>query len=53
MVLCFAMMFVPLWNLLAMNMAQISGACSLICGVIEEKNKRVSNPASERLGVGD
>jgi len=30
MVSCFAMMFVPLWNFLAMNMTQISGTCSLI-----------------------
>jgi hypothetical protein len=27
---CFAMMFVPLWKFLAMNITQISGACSLI-----------------------
>jgi hypothetical protein len=27
---CFAMMFVPLWKLLAMNITQINGACSLI-----------------------
>jgi len=27
---CFAMMFVPLWKFLAMNISQISGACSLI-----------------------
>jgi len=31
MVLCFAMTFVPLWKFLAMNITQISGACSLIC----------------------
>ena len=30
MVLCFAMMFVPLWKFLAMNITQISGTCSLI-----------------------
>ena len=30
MVSCFAMMFVPLWKFLAMNITQISGACSLI-----------------------
>ena len=27
---CFAMIFVPLWKFLAMNITQISGACSLI-----------------------
>jgi hypothetical protein len=26
----FAIMFVPLWKFLAMNVTQISGACSLI-----------------------
>ena len=31
MVSCFAMMFVPLRKFLAMNITQISGACSLIC----------------------
>ena len=30
MVSCFAMMFVPLWKFLAMNLTQISGTCSLI-----------------------
>ena len=30
MVSCFAMMFVPLWRFLAMDITQISGACSLI-----------------------
>jgi len=30
MVLCFAMMFVPLWKFLAMNITHISGTCSLI-----------------------
>ena len=30
MVSCFAMMFVLLWKFLAMNIIQISGACSLI-----------------------
>jgi len=30
MVSCFAMMFVPLWKFLVMNITQISGACSLI-----------------------
>jgi hypothetical protein len=30
MVSCFAMMFVPLWKFLAMNITQIGGACSLI-----------------------
>ena len=30
MVSCFAMMYVLLWNFLAMNKTQISGACSLI-----------------------
>jgi hypothetical protein len=30
MVSCFAMVFVPLWKFLAMNVTQISGACSLI-----------------------
>ena len=27
---CFAMIFVPLWKFLAMNVTQISGACSMI-----------------------
>jgi hypothetical protein len=27
---CFAMMFVPLWKFLTMNITQISGACSLV-----------------------
>jgi len=27
---CFAVMFVPLWKFLAMNITQINGACSLI-----------------------
>jgi len=31
MVSCFAMMFVPLWKFLAMNITQISGTCLLIC----------------------
>ena len=30
MVSCFAMTFVPLWKFLAMNITQISGACSVI-----------------------
>ena len=30
MVSCFVMMFVPLWKFLAMNITQISSACSLI-----------------------
>jgi hypothetical protein len=30
MVSCFAMMFVPLWKFMAMNITQISGACSMI-----------------------
>jgi len=30
MVSCFAMMFVPLWKFLAMNITQISGPCSMI-----------------------
>ena len=30
MVSCFAIMFVPLWKFLAMNIIQISGACSLV-----------------------
>ena len=31
MVSCFAVMFVPLWKFLAMNITQISGTCLLIC----------------------
>ena len=31
MVSCCAMMFVPLWKFLAMNITRINGACSLIC----------------------